>query len=873
MNLERWQRIEELYHLALEREGAERAAYLEAACAEDAELLREAKTLLAAHEQAGDFIEEPVASVAACLLTGERSSARIGQQIGPYQILALLGMGGMGEVYLASRADDQYQKQVAIKIVKRDMDSEIILRRFRRERQILASLNHPHIAGLLDGGLTADGLPYFVVEYVQGKPLDEYCDAGKLTTTARLELFRDVCSAVHYAHQNLVIHRDIKPSNILVTNEGVVKLLDFGIAKLLNPEIFSERSELTATAMWLMTPEYASPEQVTNAAITTSSDVYSLGVLLYELLSGYRPYRLKSRTPHEIVRVICDEEPDKPSTVINRPGVLTVEGERETIKTPKFVSETREGELEKLRRRLAGDLDCIVLKALRKEPERRYASVEQFSEDIRRHLEGLPVMARKGTSFYRAGKFIRRHRVGVMAATLVILALLIDMVATAWQARVARAERARAEQRFNDVRRLANSFMFEFHDAIKDLPGATPARELLVQRAVEYLDSLAREAKGDSSLQLELATAYQKIGDVQGNNNYANLGDTIGAVESYRKALAMHEALVLAEPTSATARRALSVSHIKVGDMLMQTGSVAAALESYRQALRAAAELAAVDATDVLTRHNLALSHHKVGNALTMIGDTSEALQSHYRALALREKLSIDDPANLRARRDVSVSLERISRVLRITGDLAGALEKARQAQAISEELSAADPTNGEARRDVGVGYQSIGLILMKMGNPGEALVNFRRGLAIDEELLAVDPKNVEAHRDLASSYATIGEAMSQITNAAGALKNFRKALEILNTLMKTNTQSTDLRNDAAEVYSKIGALMITTGNTTGALESYQKAAAIYEGIVAADQANVEARSAIADVYSNLNRANQMLASGRRTPVNARSEK
>ncbi len=338
----------------------------------------------------------------------------------------------MGAVYLATRADDEYRKQVAVKVVKRGMDTDAILRRFRNERQILANLDHPHIAKLLDGGTTEDGLSYFVMDYVEGLPIDVYCDARRLPIIERLKLFRTACSAVHYAHQHHVVHRDLKPSNILVTAEGVPKLLDFGIAKLLDPEVSARTIKPTA-GLRPMTPDYASPEQVRGEAITPASDVYSLGVMLYELLTGHRPYHVQSATPQEAERVICEQEPEKPSVVVGRcsaglqPGSAALKGGA-TDGTPESVTETRGESPEKLRRQLRGDLDNIVLMALRKEPERRYASIEQFSEDIRRYLQGRPVRSRPDTLAYRSGKFIRRNRTGVLASVLTAAIFLVLIV-------------------------------------------------------------------------------------------------------------------------------------------------------------------------------------------------------------------------------------------------------------------------------------------------------------------------------------------------------------------------------------------------------------------------------------------------------------
>jgi serine/threonine protein kinase/TolB-like protein/Flp pilus assembly protein TadD len=428
MTPERWQRVEELFHAALEREASQRAAFLDEACAGDPDLRRQVEALLAYDAEESSFLEAPAFEATGDWLAEDQDTSVVGQRMGPYQVTRELGRGGMGAVYLAERADDQYQKQVAIKLVKRGMDTDSILRRFRHEQQILANLDHPNIAKLLDGGTTEDGLSYFIMDYVDGLPIDKYCDTKKLSTMERLKLFRTVCSAVEYAHQHHVVHRDLKPSNILVTADGVPKLLDFGIAKVLHPELPSQTTGSTATALRPMTPEYASPEQVRGSAITPASDIYSLGVLLYELLTGHRPYRLHSLTPQEIEHVICEEEPKKPSTVIGRVEKAP-DGDRARTLTPASVSETREGPPEKLRRCLAGDLDNMVLMALRKEPERRYASVGQFSEDIRRHLEGLPVIACKDTLSYRSAKFIRRNKAHIITSLLTAVILLVLIVA------------------------------------------------------------------------------------------------------------------------------------------------------------------------------------------------------------------------------------------------------------------------------------------------------------------------------------------------------------------------------------------------------------------------------------------------------------
>src|SRR6266850_4712442 len=404
MTPERWRQVEEIFQAALDRVPEERARYVSEVCANDAGLRLYVESLLSQHENAGELLDEPLyaatdlgaLSAIESLAGGkdDEEDPMIGRRLGAYRIVREIGRGGMGTIYEASRADNEFNKRAAIKLVKRGMDTDFILRRFRKERQILAALDHPHIARLLDGGTTDDGLPYFLMEYIEGQPLYSYCDTHQLSIAERLSLFRELCDAVHYAHQKQVVHRDIKPSNVLVTSEGVAKLLDFGIAKLLNPDLAGDIThDPTATAMRLMTPEYASPEQVQGAPTSPTTDVYSLGVLLYELLTGHRPYRLSNRAPHEMARVICEEAPAPPSFIITRPEDLLPKfastGDEST--TLKLVYSTRSATVESLRRDLSGALDSIVMRALRKEPEWRYQTAEQLRDDIIRYLEGSPI--------------------------------------------------------------------------------------------------------------------------------------------------------------------------------------------------------------------------------------------------------------------------------------------------------------------------------------------------------------------------------------------------------------------------------------------------------------------------------------------------
>ncbi len=436
-----WNRVKELFWAALERNPGEREAFLRHACGSDQVLKEEVESLLAAEERPASVLRGPPP-----FLGSPQTPFPVGtgQRLGAYEVIREIGHGGMATVYLAIRADGQYRKRVAIKLVREHSEAEEILRRFRTERQTLAGLDHPNIVRLLDGGSTEGGLPYLVMDYVEGLPIDQYSDSHKLTITQRLQLFRTICAPVQYAHEKLVIHRDLKPGNILVDPAGSPKLLDFGIAKVLNPELSADTLLVTRADAHPMTPHYASPEQVMGGPITLATDIYSLGVVLFELLTGHHPYPLTIRTSQQLLHAICASEPHRPSRVVTQPReVITSDGSIERI-SPEVVSATREGTPKQLHRRLEGDLDHIALKALRKEPEQRYRSVAEFADDIGRHLDGLPVRARRGTLRYRAGKLVRRRRSEVAAGVSVLLAMIGGAIAVHRSAVVERRFRTQA---------------------------------------------------------------------------------------------------------------------------------------------------------------------------------------------------------------------------------------------------------------------------------------------------------------------------------------------------------------------------------------------------------------------------------------------
>jgi serine/threonine-protein kinase len=476
-----WRQIEEVFLAALEEPAQKRQTLVETACGDDAGLRDEVLAMLRSHEETADFLETPAYQANAELLADESGSLKNGEQIGDYRIVSLLGEGGMGEVYLAD--DLSLGRKVALKLVRPGFGGANLLRQFQREERILAGLTHPNIAQLYGGAVTAHGVPFFVMEYVEGQRLDAYCENQKLSVRNRLELFRKICAAVSYAHRHLVIHRDLKPANIRVNPDGEPKLLDFGIARLLEEENAAAPAQ-TITITSAMTPDYASPEQLRGESMTTSTDVYSLGVVLFELLTGQKPYRTKSRRIDEVARAITEQEPTKPSNAVAR-------DQKSEIRSPKL---------------LRGDLDNIVLTAIRKEPARRYSSVGQFAEDIRRHLDGLPIRARKDTLGYRTTKFIGRNRIAVAAAILVALAILSGLVVSLWEAKQAREQR--------DVAQRINSFLQNMlSSAAPEVKGVdVKVADLLNDASTRARTELAERPDVMAEVLLTLGGTYISIG-------------------------------------------------------------------------------------------------------------------------------------------------------------------------------------------------------------------------------------------------------------------------------------------------------------------------------------------------------------------------
>ncbi len=858
----RWQQVKVLVADALEIEPAQRALFIERACQGDKALQDEVELLVGQDAAEIDHSADEAARAA----HSELDSQPAGRRLGAYELVRELGRGGMGTVWLARRADQQFEKLVAVKLLKRGTDTDEVLRRFRAERQILAQLDHPNLARLLDAGTADDGLPYFVMEYVIGTPINQYIAEHELSVTRRLKLFQAVCSAVSYAHQNLVIHRDIKPSNVLVTASGEVRLLDFGIAKLVQ-ETDTEEANVTVTMLRVMTPEYASPEQIKGEPVTTVSDVYSLGVFLYELLTGSRPYKLKRRTSDEITKAICEQEPERPSTAVTQT----------TNKT--------EG-IDKVRKQLRGDLDNIVLKALRKEPRRRYTSVDQLAEDIRRHLEGLPVGARKDTAAYRASKFIQRHKLGVGTAVIAALALIGGTAVIISQAHKASVQGAIAEERFREVRELAHSVLFDYHDAIAALPGSTAVRERLVKDSLKYLDRLTQKAGNDLSLQEELAIAYIKVGDVQGRPATANLGDAKGALENYHKALLMSERMIALAPKNADILVVLATSYGRLGETNTLSGNPAAAVEQHRQSLAVFEQLNRTDPRDSFYQACLAFSHRMLAQALGVptvanVGDTRGALEHLQKAAIIDEALPDQEPsADLKKhsalfipiskayrRENLSYVYGELATVFDALGKTQEALESLQKSASLTETMLAEDPRNTFIRRNLAVNCGNLANFLLKAGDRETALARNRQSLALYEALATEDPNNLNARKDLALGYRNMGKVLAEGKDTAGASSYYHKAVDVLEGLVAQDQDNAFLRRHLAYTYLRISMLMSDSDDLSGAVNEAHLAIAICESLVAADPKNSTARNTLALSYSQLGQSYSLLAS-KMVPLN-----
>src|SRR5580658_10202716 len=848
MTSERWERIKSALSVALETDPAQLSSCLDNLCGDDPALRLEVENLLALKDDPDLALLESAAVALATDETALTKSAWIGRRVGPYEIVEEIGAGGMGEVYRATRADDQFRKEVAIKLVRVGYDSDFIVARFRTERQVLAGLEHPNIARLLDGGTTKEGVPYFAMELVEGQPLYEYCDSRKLNTSDRLRLFLQICSAVQYAHQRLIVHRDLKPGNILVTADGTPKLIDFGIAKILNDTPAPESNDSTVTMFRFLTPEYASPEQVRGEAVTTASDVYSLGLLLYETLTGHRPYRAIGDAPHELARAICETVPEKPSAIVLRAD----QGLRNSMAPeliPAVLSAVRDGTPEKLSRSLRGDLDNILLTALRKEPERRYASVEQMTSDIRRHLEHLPVSATNDTVGYLASKFITRNKTGVAAAALIVLVVFAGAAASLYEAYRARQNELRAERRFNDVRALANSLLFDIHDSIRDLPGSTPARKLIVERALKYLDSLDSETGGDPALERELATAYERVGEVQGEYLSSSLGETQSTLRSFEKALALRQSLAVSKAATWEDQIALAKGHRLVAAQLRATGEMQSALQHIQQSVSLTENLRAgrppnmqILAESGFDYEIRGMIQERSGSEAMGLGDFAGALESHRKSIEIDKAMLELDPGNDKTLNALSIDEVHYAHILdRDPAKRPESLQYFQNALEISKQLNQRSPSV-EHGRSIAHAYTYLGLWYDGARDHVHALENHQKALDVDRALLEKDPQNVMLKQGVAIDYANAGEQLGVMGKKAESVAYLDKSFELFQSLVRASPQ-----NNAYWGFLGAAAFMradnfLVLKDLKAALSDYTASSGIYRQLLARNPSNSAAK-------------------------------
>jgi len=824
---EKRKKAEELFQRALDVAPEGRKHFVEAQCT-DARVRAEVEELLDLDGGvAGTFLERPLADGAA-----------IGR-IGPYRILRQLGEGGFGTVYLAEQLEP-LRREVALKVLNPGMDSRKIIARFEAERQTLAWLDHPNVARVLEAGADERGRPYFVMEYVPGEPITVHADRARLPVADRATLFLQVCEAIQHAHQKGVIHRDVKPSNVLVQRidgRSVVKVIDFGIAKAIDPASAPE-TLLTTAGQVVGTPEYMSPEQAgSRGGIDTRTDIYSLGVLLYELLTGVLPLDpavLRSGGLVDALQAIRDLEPPRPSTRFGRLGSAAAE-----------LALKRRADPAVLLRELRGDLDWIVMKAIEKEPARRYVSVSELAKDLGSYLRSETVSATPPSAAYKLRKFLRRNRALAWAGSLVLAALLLGIAGTSLGLFRARRERAIAERRFDDARRLARTLIFDVHDRIRNLNGATAAREFLVKTSLPFYDALALDAAGDPDLQAELAEVYLRLGDIQGNPFDSNLGDIEGALRSYERSLSIARALVSGGPGEFEARRTLAAARNKIGQVQTALGRTSEALENLSAAVAVSEDLARERPADEALRRDVAWNRRWVGDVQAKLGRTQEAIGSLETAIGVLDASWNRTPS--------AATAEGLATAWT---DLAGLLAKAKQPEKAHEAIQKAlewgeklPPGEGEKAqvpRRIGSRFEKLGNILVGQSRHEEALDAYRRMARVLEDRLRLDPADTRARWDRSIAHMKVGEMQAMLNRIPEAMESYGEARALRLALSAADPANRQYRRGLMECSSLIADLHTARKEIDAALDLYRESLDAAERLAAADPGQAIAQRDVA---------------------------
>jgi non-specific serine/threonine protein kinase/serine/threonine-protein kinase len=797
------------------------AAWLDELAVARPEVAARVMRLFTAHQRAGSFMDVPDAGRGDPILDDEPAPPAPGTRIGPFTVDGEIGHGGMGTVLLGSRPDAGFEQRVAIKVLRGVGLGSRAVERLQDERRILATLNHPHIAHFVDGGATEDGRPYFAMEYVEGVPITRYCDEHGLDNLARVRLFLKVCEAVRFAHSRLVVHRDIKPSNILVTADGTPKLLDFGIAKLMDP-----LQSPDSPTVGVLTPHYASPEQAAGAPVTTATDVYSLGVLLYELLAGVGPYRSVSAASPlgAVLDAIRHEDPERPSSAAERAG-----------------------------RTLSEDLDAVLLKALRKDEKDRYRSVDQLVDDLQRTLDGRAVLAHDGSRAYRLRRFIARNRAVVAGATIAVASLIVATGVSLWQAQVALRERALAEARFDDVRALANAVVGPLYDSIAKMPGSTESRQLLVKEALVYLDRLESQKSGELALKAELAAAYQKIGDVQGNLYGPNLGDVPGAKASYARLLPLRQAVFDANPGDVIARRLLANAHSSIADLAVGENRFDDAIAGYRKALDIidAAPTADDSEEGLIARARML---QRLGVAQNWSDRKADAIASFEQAIALMEPRARAAGASEAARKSLLSAYGNLGDVYFYREEYDQALVHFEQSMAMARVIAASSQDAVTAQRNVYLTTSRVASALAELGRIDEAALRRHEQIEIQTQLAARDPRDMALQGDLANSYQSLGLELFYAERYAEANAALAKSRALMETVVAASPGQNSRIYDYAGVLAALGMSESKLGRHQSGVDLLRQAIDVTGGEVAMKKPSdrLEYQAALGDALDAL---------------------
>jgi eukaryotic-like serine/threonine-protein kinase len=799
-----WQEVETAFAAAVTLPAQGRPVWLDAHCT-TTEVRKEVESLLFAHDQSGGFL---VGEAATTATAGDAWSPQ-GQTIAGFRLLEPIGQGGMGVVYRAERVSGDFTQQVAFKLIDGRLRSADSMRRFRSERQILASLTHPNIVMLLDGGVTDHGEAYLVMEYVDGVRITDHCAAARLGLDRRLTLFRQVCAAVQHAHRHGVVHRDLKPGNIFVTPDGIPKVLDFGIAKVV------DRTSTDVTAVGAgaaLTPNYASPEQLRGLPVTTSSDVYSLGVLLYEVVAGTRPYETEGRTLDDVLALVGSDRTWRAS-----------DGAAASDETRPYAAS-----------RLRGDLDAVVAKAMNVEPDRRYASADELSADLGRYLAGEPVLAREPSFWYLAGRLARRHRIAVTASAAVLVAILAALSVSVYQTRVATRERDRAEQRFRDLRQLANALIFKIHDGVAPLPGSLEVRRTIVAEALTYLEKLSADSTADAQLRLELARGYHRVGAVQGRPNRPNLGDRPGAIHSLRKSVAILSSLVAESDPAPEWIRDLVEAEISLAETLVVDGARPEALKIIQDAVTRAEHLETREATD----RNRGL----LGNALFQLAltvDPPQRIETWTRAAPVYDALLAEQPTDRERQRNVALVYKYMGANYAEAGDAVTAHRHYVRALTLDQERLVAAPGNRSAQFDVAIDLANVANELAKTGRHAEAAENYEQSLVLRQSVVDQDPKDVQAQGRLAYVHSALAAEYVDLRATAKSVSHARAAVGISQGLVNLDTYH---QAEHAANLQRLGYALWMSGDRPQACQAYQGSNVLVAKLRASDAEKQNAR-------------------------------